>query len=411
MTNQRILYISGSIGMGHVTRDLAIVRELRARRKDVEIVWLAEEPAISYLREKGEVVLSDLERLPEGATDISDAMAKDYTLNLYPLYMEWYKHFPERAKLINDVAEREKVDLIVGDETYDLFSEYTKHPKLRKKPFLLILDFVGGHLHDGYYKKSFLLYMYNKWNRDYIHRSYGKEGTVFIGTADDVVDESLGFMLPSRRDVVRDKATCVGYILNFDPSTIPPKEEVRREFGFGPEPLVVVTVGGTAVGAPLLRKAADAYPLMKRERPDLKMILVGGPRVPTDYVKENDGLKVVGLVPDLYRLMSAADLVVTSGGGTTTLELQAMNKPFLYFPLEQHFEQQTDVCYHLMRDNIGVRMGYNQTTPELLAKEALANLGKEVSYPKLPLQGERLTAEHIVSILDRIAKGELKVGK
>ena len=187
-------------------------------------------------------------------------MAKDFTLNLYPLYMEWYKHFPERTKLINEVAEREKVDLIVGDETYDLFSEYTKHPKLRKKPFLLILDFVGGHLHDGYYKKSFLLYMYNKWNRDYIHRSYGKEGTIFIGTADDVVDESLGFMLPSRRDVVREKAICVGYILNFDPSSIPSKEEVRREFGFGPEPLVVVTVGGTAVGAPLLRKAADAYP-------------------------------------------------------------------------------------------------------------------------------------------------------
>ena len=147
---------------------------------------------------------------------------------------------------------------------------------------------------------------------------------------------------------------------------------------------------------------------MKRERPDLKMMLVGGPRVPTDYVKENDGMKVVGLVPDLYRLMSAADLVITSGGGTTTLELQAMNKPFLYFPLEQHFEQQTDVCYHLVRDNVGVKMGYNQTTPEMLAQGGLGEPGQGGLLPEAaPGRGKAdRRAYHIVAAKDREGRAE-----
>jgi len=54
MAGYRVLYISSSIGLGHVVKDLAIVHKLRSMNQDVEVVWIATDPATSYLEAKGE---------------------------------------------------------------------------------------------------------------------------------------------------------------------------------------------------------------------------------------------------------------------------------------------------------------------------------------------------------------------
>jgi predicted glycosyltransferase len=409
MGRQKILFVSGSLGLGHVTRDIAITSELRKINKEVELVWMADPPASTYLREAGENVLSDMESISKGTNEFAESLAKDYTLNLNPMFMAWYKTFPERVKVIKAAAERENVDLIVGDETYDIYCEYAKHPKLKTKPFLLMLDFIGAYLDEGE-KGGLAFYMFQRWTSNHLKRFKDKEGTIFIGEADDVPDDGLGFLLPNRRELVKRYADCVGYALNFDPKAVGGKGELRRELGYGPEPLVLVTVGGTAVGAPLLKKAAEAYPIMKKSIPNLKMVLVRGPRIPTGYVKPVDGMEVKGMVPDLYKHMAAADLVISSGGGTSTTELQAMNKPFIYFPIEKHFEQQKDVAYHLLRDHVGTRMTYSTTSAEELASAAVKNFGKEVNYPPIAVEGARKAAEHIGAVLKRIQNGELKAG-
>ena len=48
-----------------------------------------------------------------------------------------------------------------------------------------------------------------------------------------------------------------------------------------------------------------------------------------------DGVKVVGYLPELYKHLAASDIAIVTGGGTVTLELTALEKPFLYFPLEK----------------------------------------------------------------------------
>lgn len=406
MGKHKILFVSGSLGLGHVTRDISIARELRRIDKDIELVWLADPPASTYLREAGEKVFPDLEGISKGTNEIAESFASNYTLCLNPMFMAWYKTFPERVKVINAVAERENVDLVLGDETYDLYCEYAKHSKLKTRPFLLILDFVGAYLNEDE-RWGLAFYMFQRWTYNHMRRSYGKEGTLFIGEADDVPNDGLGFLLPRRREATKRYANCVGYSVNFNPMAVGRKEELRKKLGYGPEPLVLVTIGGTAAGAPLLKKAAEAFPIMKRTVPDLRMVLVMGPRVPMDFVKPVDGMMVKGMVPDLYEHMAASDLVISSGGGTTTSELQALNKPFLYFPLERHFEQQIDVSYHLERDKVGVRMSYNSTTPEKLASVALENLGKQVNYPRIRTDGAKRAAEHVSLVLKRIEKGEL----
>ena len=55
------------------------------------------------------------------------------------------------------------------------------------------------------------------------------------------------------------------------------------------------------------------------------------------------------MVPQLWQHMAACDLAVVQGGGTTTLELEALRVPFLFFPIEHHSEQEVTVVNRLSR--------------------------------------------------------------
>ena len=169
--------------------------------------------------------------------------------------------------------------------------------------------------------------------------------------------------------------------------------------GYGNEPLILCSIGGTAAGKDLLNLCAAAYPIAKKTIPNLQMILVCGPRVPTDSIQPPEGVKVVGYMPNLYRHMGAADLCIVSGGGTITLELTALQRPFLYFPLEDHFEQEVDVANRCKRHRAGIRMTCSKTTPELLSEAIVSNIGKTIDYASIPISGSKEAAKIIEKIL------------
>ena len=51
---KRVLFISGSLGLGHIVRDIAITNELRRLQPGLEIDWMASEPATMKLVESGD---------------------------------------------------------------------------------------------------------------------------------------------------------------------------------------------------------------------------------------------------------------------------------------------------------------------------------------------------------------------
>ncbi len=57
MPTKKILYVSGSIGLGPITRDLVIVKQLRSQCPEVDLSWLASHPATLLLKEAGEKLL------------------------------------------------------------------------------------------------------------------------------------------------------------------------------------------------------------------------------------------------------------------------------------------------------------------------------------------------------------------
>src|SRR5207237_219166 len=83
--------------------------------------------------------------------------------------------------------------------------------------------------------------------------------------------------------------------------------------------------------------------------PGLPMIAVAGPRIDVSNLPSVKGVEVRPFVPDLDLHLAACDVALTQGGLSTTMELTAARRPFLYFPLRDHCEQNIHVRHRLER--------------------------------------------------------------
>lgn len=157
--------------------------------------------------------------------------------------------------------------------------------------------------------------------------------------------------------------------------------------------MCLVTAGGAGVGAHLLRLVMAAFPAAKKDIPELRMIVVAGPRIDPATLPSVEGLETRGYVHDLYRHLAACDLAVVQGGLTTAMELTAARRPFLYFPLRHHFEQTFHAPHRLDRYRAGRRMNFDDSTPELIARAIVQDIGRDVDYLPVESDGARKAAE------------------
>jgi UDP-N-acetylglucosamine:LPS N-acetylglucosamine transferase len=92
-------------------------------------------------------------------------------------------------------------------------------------------------------------------------------------------------------------------------------------------------------------------------------------------------------------------LRMIAGGLATTMELTAARRPFIYFPLGQHFEQQFHVAHRLERHRAGRRMNATTATPEDIASAIAAELFRQPDVLPVPAGGAKRAATRIAELL------------
>jgi predicted glycosyltransferase len=396
---RRILFISGSLGLGHVMRDLAIADELRRLDREIEVSWLAAHPASLVLREAKETILPEAERYANDNL-IAESASQGFHLNLLKYLSKAREAWATNVRIFAKIIDKEKYDVVIGDETYELALAQLKKPKLNKSPFVMIYDFVGVDSLTANPVDRLMAYMWNRlWAKDYRTYSTGRNIALFVGEPEDVPDRPFGFLLPNRRLHAKAHYRFVGYILSFDPDEYVDRSRVRAKLGYGNEPLIICSVGGTSVGKGLLELCGRSYQLIKAQIPNMRMVLVSGPRISSGSLRLPPEVEVKEYLPDLYEPFAACDLAIVLGGGTSTLELTALRRPFMYFPLEGHFEQEVAVAARLARHRAGEKTLFSRTTPEVLAERVVAGIGRKVDYATVNTGGARLSAQMIHRLL------------
>ena len=104
---------------------------------------------------------------------------------------------------------------------------------------------------------------------------------------------------------------------------------------------------------------------------------------------------------NLYELLAAADVALVQGGLSTTMELVTAARPFLYFPLTSHCEQNSHVAWRLERYGVPPerRIPYCEATPETIAARLSAALDAPPAYRCVQPGGARRAAEVLAALL------------
>ena len=403
MAALKILFVSGSFGLGHVTRDLAVAREVRRRDPTIQIAWLSASPTSELLTDAGETLVPEC-REYRCETDSAEQVGKAGQLSLTKYVYRTLGKWIHNARVIGRTAQRGSFDLVIGDETYEVVVAHVLGVRaLPKAPLIIFYDFWGVDVTTGSLLERLGAWCLNLiWSRQ--HRVTARRGNaaLFIGEPEDIPNRRFGLLLPNRRDYALKYSDIIGYILTFAPSSLPAKAQLRSELGYGSGPLLICTVGGTAVGRELLELCGRAYPLSLAQLPGLQLVLVCGPRIDPEAVVAPAGVVKRGMVNDLYRHFAAADLVITQGGGTTTLELTALGVPFLFFPVKAQAEQEVTIADRLARHQAGVKLSMSDTTPQTLAQAIAKAMREKASSREIPCSGSKRAAD---IILERLGRG------
>jgi UDP-N-acetylglucosamine:LPS N-acetylglucosamine transferase len=228
-----------------------------------------------------------------------------------------------------------------------------------------------------------------------------RDRQIFVGNPEDVVDESFGPGLPNIREWTVANFEFPGYVTGFAPPSAEDVARSRRELGYADaDVLCIVAVGGSAVGVSLLRRVLEAVPLARARVPELRFLVVTGPRIDPGVLPAVEGADVRGFVPDLYLRLAAADVAVVQGGLTTTMELTAAGVPFVYVPLQHHFEQNFHVRHRLERYRAGQCASYAEVShPDWLAETLVKLVGSEVAYRPVETGGAERAAGMLAELL------------
>jgi predicted glycosyltransferase len=399
--SRRALFISSPIGLGHARRDVAIAEQLRKLDPDLEIDWLAQHPVTDVLAAHGERI-HPASALLAGESAHIESEAAEHELNVFEAFRRMDEILVANFMVFHDLVREERYDLWIGDEAWDLDYFLHENPELKSASYAWLSDFVGWlPMPEGGAREASLTADYNAEMLEQIARyPRVRDRSIFIGEPDDVVPERFGPRLPAIREWTETHFDFAGYVTGFDPAGVADRGALREELGYAADERVcIVTVGGSGVGEHLLRRVIASLPEARRLVPGMRMIAVAGPRIDPSMLPAADGLEVRPFVPDLYRHLAACDLAVVQGGLTTTMELTATERPFIYFPLARHFEQNLHVHHHLQRHGAARMMDYDRSPPEAIAQAIAEEIDRPVEYRPVPAGAAARAAGLIAELL------------
>jgi pimeloyl-ACP methyl ester carboxylesterase/predicted glycosyltransferase len=399
---KRALFVCSPIGLGHAQRDVAISKELKKLVPDLDVQWLAQDPVTRVLENEGESIHPASGFLANESKHIESESA-EHDLHCFQAWRRMDEILIANFMLFHDVVNDENYDLWIGDEAWEVDYYLHENPEQKRAAYVWLTDFVGWlPMPDGGEHESHLTADYNAEMIEHIARFPRiRDRAIFIGTPDDIVPDSFGPGLPLIREWTEAHYDFSGgYITGFDPRDFSDREALRAELGYRPdEKVCIVTVGGSGVGGQLLRKVIASFPEAKARVPELRMIVVAGPRIDPESLPSGNGLEVRAYVHNLYRHLAACDLAVLQGGLSTSMELTANKRPFLYFPLRHHFEQNFHVRHRLNRYGSGRCMDFDESTPEVIADAVANEIGREVAYKDIEAGTTKRAAERIAEML------------
>jgi UDP-N-acetylglucosamine--N-acetylmuramyl-(pentapeptide) pyrophosphoryl-undecaprenol N-acetylglucosamine transferase len=284
-------FFSSPIGLGHVTRDIAIASNF----ENISTNFVTGSGAARIL-ENLDLRVEDVYTPPQFI--VENGSLKNSAKWLWN-YFQYYKNCKNISKKI---IENDNPRIVVSDE--DFASLTIAQDK--KIPNVLITDIL-----ETKFTKGFASIIEKKMNKSMLE---------IIKKCDYVIIPEDG--------VDEDNIRRVGPIVR---KTKQSREELREKFSFTKK-TILVAIGGTDAGSFLIEKVLEILPKLS----EFEIVIVSGPSLSKKFEK----IKNLGFVNNLHEVIYAADVLVSLAGKSTIDEAKQYGTPAIFIPIRGHFEQE-----------------------------------------------------------------------
>ena len=286
-----IEFFSSPIGLGHVTRDIAVTNCF----EDISTSFVTGSGAAQILKNL-DFKVEDLYKPPQFI--VENGSLKNPAKWLW----KYYQYYKDCKKKSTKIIQRDNPRLIVSDEDFASLSVAQN----KKIPTVLITDILETRFTKGF--------------ASFIEKKMNKSMQEIIKNCDVVILPEDG----SDENNIRR----VGPIVR---QTKYSRDELREKFSFDKK-TILVTIGGTDAGLFLIEKILEILPKIN----EYEIVLVSGPSMNKKFEK----IRNLGFVNNLHEIIYASDVLVSLAGKSTIDEAKEYGTPAIFIPIQGHFEQE-----------------------------------------------------------------------
>ena len=285
-------FFSSPIGLGHVTRDIAIANNF-------------ENNVTNFVTGSGAAkILKNLDFKVQDVYNPPSFIIQDGSLKNQAKWLwNYYQYYKDCKNISQKILKIDNPDLIISDEDFAALSN-AQNMKIQT---VLITDILETR--------------FTKGLTSFIEKKMNKSMHNIIKKCDVVI-------IPENGDD-QDNIKKVGPIVrktNFS------REELREKFSFDKK-TIVISIGGTDAGVFLIEEALNAISKINQ---DVQVVLVSGPAINKTF----ENVENLGFVNNLHEVIFAADLIISLAGKSTIDEARAYGTPGIFIPIKGHFEQE-----------------------------------------------------------------------
>jgi len=285
-------FFSSPIGLGHVTRDIAIKNNF----KNITADFVTGSGAAKILK-KLEIQVNDVYNPPS-------FIVENGTLKSPAKWLwNYYQYYKDCKNISQKILQKNNPKAVISDED---FASLTVAQEMGI-PTVLITDILETH--------------FTKGLASFIEKKMNKSMLEIIKKCEVVILPEIG---GTENNIQR-----VGPIVR---QTDHSREQLREKFSFKKK-TIIISIGGTDVGLFLIEKALGAISKINQ---DVEVVIVSGPSVDKKY----DNVKNLGFVENLHEIIYAADILISLAGKSTIDEANAYGTPAIFIPIKGHFEQE-----------------------------------------------------------------------
>ncbi|MGF7117947.1 UDP-N-acetylglucosamine--N-acetylmuramyl-(pentapeptide) pyrophosphoryl-undecaprenol N-acetylglucosamine transferase [Methanobacterium oryzae] len=311
----KVLMMPCGIGMGHVSRCIALAEKLKERGANVVFASYGSGYEMLVKSENYETIkLPDIKFYGNGGElDIKYTAKKSIDAPFIFL-----KSIYNESKII----KRFKPDIVVADSHYSVPITC----KVLGIPCIMVTNELTLDFAELYPDDKTIEYLENGLKR-------------FIT---DVSNQCNAILIPDIEDSIevppklKDMTIFTGPFLKKTPDNLENKIKIRKKYGFNEnDKIILVTVGGSDFGKRLLRLIYNASEYIECN----KIVMITGPQIESNFIPDSDKIIKKEFLEDIMEWMKLSDLAISLAGHTTTMELASLGVPNILVPIDNHPEQ------------------------------------------------------------------------